>query len=517
LKRKVPLASFTYEKQLWHAPLGEIWQVQAASGETRWAYHLQGFALETMAEQEKAITYLQNLRHAALLRFKVGELAAHRICLLFDPWGPSLLERCRSGKLSDQELLRALAETAHAVDELTALTNLEHLGLCPDTIVQGLDSEQLRDFGLISLLWKSGQKPLDALNPHYSAPELARGQPRPSSDQYSLAVTYADLRTLRLTGKPWVGPRSRPGAVDLASIPAPERPVLQKALDPDPERRFTTCVELIDALAEAQGGTASQTTTAVHGALAATQESFLTTLGDWIERQEGASRGAAPGMAAADGGLRDLVVVDIVPGTARLHLEVFQQEWQAQELLAKENEFRFFVPLVRSFWQRLRGQVVGVDVQVLLETVGPVARKNLRAMIDIRPFNCNGALTRHIGDTLAPAMLNTLRQCLNAVADRRIEPRLLLRAEVMVRYRAPGGRPTEHAGEIFNISRKGIGLVTTEPIHPGGEIRMILSLPQEGDQPVALLLKAVVKRCETLAGGKYELGAEFVHEPAKPV
>src|SRR5205085_7250733 len=85
LKRKVPLTDFIYEKLLWHSPLGEIWQVQAANGETRWAYHLQGFTLEAAAEQEKAITYLQNLRHVALLRFKIGELAAHRICLLFDP------------------------------------------------------------------------------------------------------------------------------------------------------------------------------------------------------------------------------------------------------------------------------------------------------------------------------------------------------------------------------------------------------------------------------------------------
>src|SRR5205085_2432739 len=109
----------------------------------------------------------------------------------------------------------------------------------------------------------------------------------------------------------------------------------------------------------------------------------------------------------------------------------------------------------------------------------------------------------------------SLLKCLNALADRRIEARLPLRAEVTVRYRASGGRPTEHPGEVFNISRKGIGLVTTTPIKVGGEIRMILNLPQEGEPPLAILLKAIVKRCDRLSDGKYELGAEFVQEAGK--
>src|SRR5436853_617940 len=135
--------------------MGEVWQMQNDRGETRWAYHLTGFRLEDTAAQEKALTYLQGFRHAALLRFKIGEVASHRTILLFEPWGSSLTERCRTGKYGEQDLMRTMAEVAHALDELTALTNLEHLGLSPEVVVQGVDGEQLREFGLVSLLWKS--------------------------------------------------------------------------------------------------------------------------------------------------------------------------------------------------------------------------------------------------------------------------------------------------------------------------------------------------------------------------
>ncbi len=520
LPGKVILDGFTYGKLLGQTPLGEIWQTQDASGETRWAYHLQGFAREEAADQEQALTYLQKLRHAALLRFKVGEVAPHRIILIFEPWGPSLGERCRGGKLQDEDLLRALAEAAHAVDELTALTNVEHLALGPDTIVQGLDGQQLRDFGLISLLWKSGEEPLEGVNPRYGAPELARGRSSPASDQYSLAVVYADLRTWQLTGKMWPSPRqgskSRPATVDLADIPIAERQVLRKALDADPLQRYGTCAELIEALAAARGGAASQTTTSVRSALAATQQSFLATVDEWITQQHDDSLADAAAAVAEDGSLRHAAMIEIVPGTAKLRLDVFKEEWHAQRVQTTENEFRFFVPLERSFWQRLRGKLVGVNVHVVLQAVEADARKRYRATVTIAPHHCDSVATRRVADTLVPALLRSVLKALNFVGERRAEKRLPCAANITIRHRAPGGQPTEHHGEVVNISRSGIGFVTTAPLEPGAEIRVFLALPEDNTPAPAVLLKARVKRCERLSNGQHETGAEFLCEPSKP-
>jgi serine/threonine protein kinase len=518
LKGKASLEGLEYGKSLTPTPLGEIWQVQAASGETRWAYHLQGFAVEEPAKQDEVLTYLQKFRHSALLRFKIAELAAHRIVLLYDPWGPSLTERCRMGKLTEQEMFRGLAEIAHAIDQLTALTNLEYLGLSPDTILQGLDGSQLRDFGLISLLWKKGNVALETLNPRHGAPELAQGRYSPASDVYSLAATYADVRTMLLTGRMWPAPRahsrSRPSVIDLDSIPTAERRILRKALDPDPAQRFGTCVALIEALAQVLGGMASQTTTAVHSALAATQGSFLTTLAEWVSRQEAEIPPEQPAAPTGTGGLQAIRTIDIVPGTAKLRLDVFEQEWQAQRTLSRDPEFRFFAALERTLWQRLCGQQVGVDIHILLQPIDPQNPKRCRATLTVRPLNCGAVLAKQVTEKVAPAMMESLLRCLNAVGERRRNRRLPCRTNITIRHRPTGGRPTELHGEVLNISRHDIGVLISAPVALGSEIRLLLALPQPGE-PLAVLLKAVVRRCDATAGGRFELGAQFVPDKGK--
>jgi serine/threonine protein kinase len=517
---EVSLDEFRYVNRLATTPLGEIWQVEASNGETRWAYHLQGFAVETAADQEKALTYLQDFRHKALLRFKIAELTPHRVILVFEPWGPSLGDRGRAGQLGDDDLFHALAEVAHAVDELTGRTNLEHLNLGPETVVQGIDGEQLRDFGLISLLWKSGAGPLDGLNPRYAAPELAQGKVSPTSDQYSLAAMYVDLRTLQLSGKVWPAARAagrgKPAVLDLDHIPASERLVLQEALDVEPQQRFPTCVALIEALAEARGGTASQATSAVQSALHATQASFLDTISDWIAHHEEASGGPPP-TAVPGGGVEHVGLADIVPGTAKLRLDVFWQEWRAHCLAASDQEFLFFVPLGRSLWQRLRGQEVGVQVQVRLQGIDAANASRCQATLTIRPHNCSPDLTRRVLETTGPAILDSLRKCLNVHSERRRQKRWPCSAHVIIRHRAPGGRrPHEYLAEAFNISRTGIGCITGKAIEPGVEVRMVLSLPQGDEPPAPVLLKAVVRRCKPLVNGLFEVGAEFLDDPANP-
>ena len=53
------------------------------------------------------------------------------------------------------------------------------------------------------------------------------------------------------------------------------------------------------------------------------------------------------------------------------------------------------------------------------------------------------------------------------------------------------------------------------PIDPNAEIRILLCLPQKDDQPLAVLVKAVIKRCDRLPNGSFALGAEFLREAAK--
>ncbi len=177
--------------------------------------------------------------------------------------------------------------------------------------------------------------------------------------------------------------------------------------------------------------------------------------------------------------------------------------------LARDPEYRFFVPLDRTLWQRLCGQQVGIDIHILVEPIDPHFPKRCRATLTIRPSNCDAALSKKVNERIAPAMLKSLLHCLNAAGDCRRERRLPCRANITVRHRPTGDRPTEHHGEVLNISRSDIGIRLPTAIAVGSEIRLLLGLPQEGE-PQAVLLKATVRRCDAQADGKFTLGAQFV-------
>jgi tetratricopeptide (TPR) repeat protein len=83
--------------------------------------------------------------------------------------------------------------------------------------------------------------------------------PSPSTDQYSLAVSYYELRTGRLPyGDPSAGGEDMSavelmraktdGAVTVSLVPATEQRVLRRALALEPAERFGSCAEFIDTL-----------------------------------------------------------------------------------------------------------------------------------------------------------------------------------------------------------------------------------------------------------------------------
>jgi len=87
----------------------------------------------------------------------------------------------------------------------------------------------------------------------FSAPEALAGKPGIASDQYSLAVVYAALRTSALPYPKGANPAemmdlvSR-GELDFSRLPKPERRVVLKATALDPEKRWPTCSYLVRAL-----------------------------------------------------------------------------------------------------------------------------------------------------------------------------------------------------------------------------------------------------------------------------
>ena len=95
------------------------------------------------------------------------------------------------------------------------------------------------------------------LTPIYAPPEVFDGRPSLHSDQYSLAVMYQEL----LTGTRPFGGRTIAqlatqhvhSAPNLEPLPPSDRPVVAKALEKNPERRFPNCKDFVDALRVPRG------------------------------------------------------------------------------------------------------------------------------------------------------------------------------------------------------------------------------------------------------------------------
>src|SRR5262249_10198787 len=95
-----------------------------------------------------------------------------------------------------------------------------------------------------------------AMTPAYAAPEFFKGQTTSQSDQYSLAVTYCQLRGGRL---PFAGTLEEimmghaQKEPDLSMVPEAERPVVARALSKKPEERWPSCRAFVQALAATAG------------------------------------------------------------------------------------------------------------------------------------------------------------------------------------------------------------------------------------------------------------------------
>jgi serine/threonine protein kinase len=151
--------------------------------------------------------------------------------------GGSVGERIRAGRVSRAEALRWLRETAEAVDAAHAL-GIIHRDLKPaNLLLDERDSVHVADFGIARAVGEAAEQltlPGTILGTAgYLSPEQARGESATSaSDLYTLGVVAYELL---------YGQRPEGGPLD---------PVFAQALAPEPERRFRTASDFVDALEE---------------------------------------------------------------------------------------------------------------------------------------------------------------------------------------------------------------------------------------------------------------------------
>jgi tetratricopeptide (TPR) repeat protein len=176
------------------------------------------------------------------------------------------LEQCRAQGdtgIPPEELFRYLDDVAEAVDFLNSPVHelgsgpaaIQHCDIKPHNLMVMGGRAQICDFGLARMVGADRATTASATLA-YAAPEcLQTGKPSASTDQYSLAVSYYELRTGALPYQDEalaaVMDAKLHGNLDFSRLTSAEQAVLRRATSRNPDARFPSAVAMAGALREA--------------------------------------------------------------------------------------------------------------------------------------------------------------------------------------------------------------------------------------------------------------------------
>ncbi|QDV81292.1 protein kinase domain-containing protein [Planctomycetes bacterium TBK1r] len=161
--------------------------------------------------------------------------------------------------LDAAETIRYLRASASAIDLLNQEHQIYHCDIKPQNILLVGGEAQVCDFGLAKQMEGDMRQTQQAFaTPAYAPPEVLHNEGYSRQvDQYSLAVTYYELRTgllpFDITTHASMLVAKSTGKLNLDALTPAERKVLQKALRRVPSERYGSCTEFINAMAVASG------------------------------------------------------------------------------------------------------------------------------------------------------------------------------------------------------------------------------------------------------------------------
>jgi hypothetical protein len=261
-----PVPGYRLIEGLGRGGFGEVWKATAPGG---FPVALKFVLLGGRGgpAESRALDLIRHIRHPNLLS---TSFACERDGVLIigmeladGTLGDRLADAIRTGKkgMPRDELLAFMAEGAKGLDFLNSPTHcvdgregvsVQHRDIKPQNILIVGGGVKVADFGLARLLEQTVVSHSGSLTPLYAAPEFFNGQTTRTSDQYSLAITYCQLRAGRL---PFEGNMAQVTAghlyrpPELRMLPEAERPIVAKALAKDPEQRWANCHTFVEALA----------------------------------------------------------------------------------------------------------------------------------------------------------------------------------------------------------------------------------------------------------------------------
>jgi serine/threonine protein kinase len=487
--------------------VGELWCGMTADGSKCLVRFLCG--IDAAKSGDDPLKRLAQLKHDHLAKVEIVREGPNRVGLVTEAGDENLGSRLRecmqSGLpgLPREELLDHLANIAAALDDLFDAHGVHHLTLSPRTVALVGGRARVLEFGLAELVWMPAGHQPSALNPRYSAPELFDVGPSRHSDQFSLAVMYQELLTgahpfRNLNPRQLTNARQR-GSPEPGVLAPADRALVLRALSTDPERRFASCGEFIAALSDvslAPRAVAPKSTgrvavvappqvtplqVATLAPLAATNEvvnELLALAGRGREVREcgGFRYVLEPGKS-----IRHHCATPVIPGMVCLRVNTFRDQWKAQEVESKgEGQFVVHVPLPGSLWQRALGKRPSLAVNIGCELQADENTKLAEVAVEIRMVDCRGQRAAEVLETVGPHLLEGVRTCVEAPAQRRGEARLPFMRPVKVVPVPEDSAPGEGIGaKALSVWAGGMSVLM--PRRPPPQVYVQVALPSRGE------------------------------------
>lgn len=260
-----PISGYKLKKCLGRGGFGEVWGGWAP-GKIPVAMKLITH-VSSARQEHRALDIVRQIRHPHLIGVHRAEVNDKTLVIVMELATRSLRDQLEESRNSGLRgiafpvLMGYMYGIAKALDYLNAPQHryldkpgrrVQHLDVKPDNILLVGGEAKLADWGIAQFMAADGTDSRCASGTlNYMAPE--RFPPRfditPSSDQYSLAVTYCELRTGELSfvfGEPCR--KHRWSQINLDHLAPVERTIVARALAEDPNARWPSCTAFVIAL-----------------------------------------------------------------------------------------------------------------------------------------------------------------------------------------------------------------------------------------------------------------------------
>ncbi len=487
---------------LGRSPSVEAWEALTPQGTRRLVKFLYGATGRTPRRKEEAIALLQSMVHTALPPLLLLPAGPGCLVAITDLIEDSVRDRFQQARthgakgLPRRLLLDWLRAAAEALDELARTYHVQHKALNPRGLLLDGDRLYLGDFGFQALIWEPVGQVSTLLQGRYAAPELPEAEPTPRCDVYSLAVIYQEMLTgvHPLRGRQITSPNVNP-------LGNAERTVVACALAIDPDERFATCTEFVQALEDSYPGSrpapadapVEKQSKAELARLIADSTNFVPASEPetWLSTPDGRTT------------LQCRFTASLPPSGAHSRFDAFRTQWQAQLVRTEPNGLVLSVGPRNGGWKRFFGQVPSITVEIQWNTPKP-------ALPEVVVRICSAESGRPGEETAfqetAPQLLDSLRTHLQGHSERRGQERLLWAHPVTMSFRSADGRSAEtFTCQAKNISLTGMGLYLPRAT-AGAHLTVALTTPTH---PEAVLVPGTCVRVQRCGEDWCEAGVLF--------